>query len=95
MEYNLTSLQIQNLQPNETRIVLYDWNTSGFPASNIPYVIAAHADALPHETNTTNNVYVDGAVKLKLIGDVNGDGKVDVNDLTAWDTAYGAKTGDP
>jgi len=92
---NLTSLEILNLLPSETRSVLYDWNTSGFPASNTPYVIAAQADVLPYETNTTNNVYVDGAVKLKLIGDVNGDGKVDVNDLTAWDAAYGAKAGDP
>jgi hypothetical protein len=73
----------------------YDWNTTGFPASNTPYIIKAQADILPYETNTTNNVYVDGSVKLKLIGDVNGDGKVDINDLMAWDAAYGSKLGDP
>lgn len=92
---NLTSLEILNLLPNETRSVLYEWNTTGFPASNTPYSIAAQADVLPYETNTTNNAFTDGTVKLKLIGDVNGDGKVDVNDLIAWDAAFGAKPGDP
>jgi hypothetical protein len=33
-------------------------------------------------------------VKLKLIGDVNGDGIVDINDLVAWDAAYGSRPGD-
>jgi hypothetical protein len=92
---NISTLQVLNLLPSETRIMTYDWNTTGFPASNTPYIIKAEADILPYETNTTNNVYVDGSVKLKLIGDVNGDGKVDINDLMAWDAAYGSKLGDP
>lgn len=92
---NISALQILNLLPSETRIMTYDWNTTGFPASNTPYIIKAQADILPYETNTTNNVYVDGSVKLKLIGDINGDGKVDINDLIAWDAAYGSKPGDP
>jgi hypothetical protein len=92
---NITALLALDLLPNETRILAFDWNTTGFAASSTPYSIRAEAEILPYETNTTNNVYVDGQVKLKLIGDVNGDGKVDINDLIAWDAAYDSKPGDP
>jgi hypothetical protein len=92
---NITGLQILNLLPSETRIVTYDWNTTGVPASNTPYTIKVQADVLPYETNTANNVFIDGSVKLKLVGDINGDGKVDINDLIAWDAAYNSHPGDP
>jgi hypothetical protein len=91
---NISTLQVLNLLPSETRIMSCNWNTTGYPASNTPYVIKAVADTLPYETNTANNVFVDSSVKLKLIGDVNGDGKVDINDLMAWDAAYGSTSGD-
>lgn len=91
---NISVLQVLNLLPSETRIVTCDWNTTGYPASNTPYVIKAEADTLPSETDTTNNLFVDSSVKLKLIGDVNGDGEVDINDLIAWDAAYGSRPGD-
>jgi hypothetical protein len=91
---NITALQVLNLLPSEIRSIIYDWNTSGVPASNTPYTISAQADILPYETNTANNFFSNGSVKLKLVGDVNGDGKVDINDLTAWDAAYGSKPGD-
>lgn len=92
---NLTILNVLNLLPAETRIISYDWNTTGFAASNTPYVMKAEAEILPYEINTTNNVYVDGNVKLKLVGDVNGDGTVNIDDLIAWDAAYGSVQADP
>ena len=92
---NISALHVLNLLPSEIRNIIYDWNTTDVPASNTPYVIAAQADILPHETNTANNFFTGGNVKLKLVGDVNGDGKVDINDLIAWDAAYGSKAGDP
>ena len=92
---NITAIDILNLLPAETRIITYDWNTTSFAASNTPYIIKAEAEILPYETNTANNVYVDGNVKLKLVGDVNGDGTVNIDDLIAWDAAYGSIQGDP
>ena len=91
---NISAFQVLNLLPNETRITSYEWNTTGFSASNTPYVISAEAEILPYETNTTNNVFVGNQVKLKLVGDVNGDGKVNIDDMIAWDAAYGTKAGD-
>jgi hypothetical protein len=84
---SLTVLDVQNLLPNEIRAIEFSWNTSGFSPSMTPYTISAQAQVLPYETNTTNNVHVDGGIKLKIIGDVNGDGVVDINDLIAWDAA--------
>lgn len=91
---NISAFQVVDLLPNETRITSYEWNTTGFSASNTPYVISAAAEILPYETNTTNNVFVGNQVKLKLVGDVNGDGKVNIDDMIAWDAAYGTKAGD-
>jgi hypothetical protein len=91
---NITTLDILNLLPAETRTLTYDWNTTSFAASNTPYTIRAEAEILPYETNTANNIFVDGSVKLKLVGDVNGDGTVNINDLIAWDAAYGTIQGD-
>ncbi len=65
---------------------------SGF-ASMTPYVISAQASFVPYETNLANNVLTDGNVKVKIMGDVNGDGIVGILDLQAWDAAYGSSQG--
>jgi len=83
---------ILNLLPNQTTLVEMVWNTSGF-ASMTPYVISGHASSVPFETNLANNALTDGAVKVKIMGDVNGDGTVSILDLEAWDAAYGSSEG--
>lgn len=90
----ITSVYVNNLQVGEMRIISFIWNTSNTAASNTPYPISAEIPALPLETNVANNALVDGSVKLKIIGDVNGDGTVDVNDLFRWDLAFNSKSGD-
>jgi len=42
-----------------------------------------------------NNVYFDGWVKIKMIGDVDGNGVIDILDLILVSTAYGSREGDP
>ena len=68
----------------------FTWNTSGF----IPgvYVIRAEASVVLGETHTDDNTYIDGMVKVKGPGDVNGDGYVDYVDLfpPLLATAYGS-----
>jgi hypothetical protein len=91
----IAQLQVLNLQPNEIRNLTFDWNTSDFAPNMTPYTIKAEADVLPNETNVTNNIYIDGDVKLKIIGDINGDGTVNINDLTLWDSAFNSKPGEP
>lgn len=85
---------LTNLAPSNNMTLVFNWNTSDAAAGH-SYVMKAEASPLPFETNFTNNVLIDGIVKVKIIGDVNNDDVVDIDDLIAWDAAYGATEGDP
>ena len=74
--------------------LLFIWNTSAVtPCHN--YTIRAEATLVPYEYNVTNNVYVDGKVKIRIVGDVNGDGKVDITDVAMVSSAFGSYPGHP
>jgi len=90
----IATLSITNIGPGEMLTKMVTWNTSGSTPSLTPYQIKAEVDPVPHESNTANNVFIDGNVTIKIVGDVNGDGTVDLKDLQLWDTAYGSKPGD-
>jgi hypothetical protein len=76
-----------------TTLTVY-WNTSGqTPCHN--YTIWAEATLVPYEINPSNNAYYDGWVKIKMIGDVNGDGTIDILDVVAIGLAYGASPSSP
>jgi len=87
--------QVANLPPKENTTLTFNWNTSPVPASLVPYTLTANATILPYETNTTDNKLVDGTVTLKIVGDVNGDGEVNITDLVEWDAAYLSHPNDP
>ena len=86
---------VVNLASKENLTLFFLWDTSGVPARLAPYTIKAEASILPHEINITDNTLTDGAIMLKIIGDVNGDGRVNIDDLIAWDAAYLSHSGDP
>jgi hypothetical protein len=90
-----TVLQIQDLQPNETGAPMQIWESMSFVPSITSYLIAAQAQIFSQETNITKNFLTNEGVKLKIPGNVSGDGKVDINDLLAWDAPYDSKSGDP
>jgi hypothetical protein len=83
-----------NLLPNQTTIIQTSWNTTGY-ANLTAYTISAQATPVPYETNLANNALTDGTVKIKIMGDINGDGTVSILDLQAWDAAYGSSQGNP
>ncbi len=85
---------VTNLAPSENVTLVFGWNTSDVAAGH-SYVIKAEANPLPLETNFTNNILIDGVVKVKIIGDVNNDDIVDINDLIAWDAAWNTTESDP
>jgi hypothetical protein len=70
------------------------WNTTLVPAFH-NYTISAQASQLPYEFNTTNNNYTDGTVEVRIVGDVNDDGKVDMVDLWIVQQAFGSIPGAP
>jgi hypothetical protein len=90
----LGTFEVINLAPSSNIHIMFSWNTSDV-AAGYSYVLKAEASIVSYEANTTNNVLVDGNVKVKIIGDVNNDNIVDINDLNAWDLAYGSQEGMP
>ena len=99
--YNLTASE-WNLIGNETvtdlpsltnKTLTFVWNTTGMPASIVNgnytiYTFNATASTVPYEVDTGDNVLVGGAVWLKLLGDVNGDGEVNILDVKLVSLAY-------
>ncbi len=65
----------------------FDWNTTLVPCG-YNYTISAVASTVPGETNTANNELVAGQVELRIMGDLNGDGMVDMKDVLTGMIAF-------
>jgi PKD repeat protein len=90
----LATRTIVNLPSDAETIEVFTWETTGLtPCNN--YTISAEATLVPYEYNSTNNVFVDGFVKIRYIGDINGDGKVDMKDIALVAAAFGTIPGHP
>lgn len=85
---------VHDLPPNQTATVLFTWNTTGVPP-NHNYTILAMAAPVPYETKLADNQLVDGQVRVKIMGDINGDGIVNILDLTAVALSFGSHPGSP
>ena len=96
LSYNGTSiatLPIANMAPNSTQTLVFDWNTTNVLCGN--YTIQAETLLAQEETNVANNVLVDGTLRINLMGDVNGEGKVDMTDVMTLVSAFGSYPGHP
>jgi len=80
------------LNPGENKTLTFIWDTTGFSYGN--YAIKAVADTVPGETDTIDNTYIDGVVKVVIPGDVDGDGRVNILDAIKLAGAFGSKQGD-
>ena len=85
---------VTDLPPKTEVTLVITWNTSLVtPCHN--YTITGEATILPFEANTDNNKYVDGTIKVRFVGDLNGDGKVDMMDLREIAEAFASYPGHP
>jgi len=91
---NIGSVNVEDLAPNEELTFMYVWNTKGFPACT-NYTINVEATPVPEETNLADNYMIDGHVKIKIPGDINGDGTVDIKDIAIVAIAFGSFPGHP
>ena len=90
----IDTITVNALLPGSETTVTFIWETENVaPCRN--YTISAEAKALPYEINLENNFLTDGKVKINIMGDINGDGKVDMQDLNAVCDAFGAFPGHP
>jgi subtilisin family serine protease len=86
--------EVINLAPEQNVTLTFSWNTTDM-TSCVNYTIKAEASVVANETDIVDNNFTDGCVKVKMLGDINGDGIIDVYDLTIVGTAYGSFEGDP
>jgi subtilisin family serine protease len=98
--YNINTDQIidtmivRNLLPEETRTVTVVWNTIGVPPCT-NYTITAVVMIDGPDNKMEDNILVDGAVKIRIAGDITADGKVDITDIAIIGHAFGAYPGHP
>ncbi len=92
---NTSIIQTQRvtLSSGASATITLSWNTSSVTRGN--YVVSAQAWPFPGEKDTADNLYTDGTVMVTIAGDVNGDGTVNVMDLTIVSLAFGNFEGEP
>jgi len=88
-----TATQTVTLTSRNSTTITLTWNTTGFAKGN--YTISAYATPVPGETDTADNNLVDGLIKVTVIGDINGDFKVDIKDLVLVIKYFGSYPGHP
>lgn len=78
---NITPIHIQvsTLEKNSSATIIIEWRTTNYAKGN--YTLAAVANLVAGETNTTNNTFIDSWVYVGIAGDVDGNHKVDMSDL--------------
>jgi subtilisin family serine protease len=94
--YNNSTIETQtitNLTAGAKTTITLTWDTSEITPNN--YTIKAKADIVENEYNTTNNLFIDGTVYVKIPGDENGDGIVNGTDLEDLSVIYGSVLGAP
>ena len=94
--YDSTEIETQtvtDLLPTASQMLDFTWDTTPVPKGN--YTISAVTDILPGETDPDDNTLIDGWIKETIRGDVNGDSKVDIRDITIVAMAFGTEPGDP
>jgi parallel beta-helix repeat protein len=84
---------VGNLTASQNLSVGITWNTSSLAPCQAYYVKAEVSPVLG-ESHTSDNVYDSGFVKIKMVGDVNGDGRVNTLDIAAVATAFGSRVGE-
>jgi hypothetical protein len=79
--YNSTAFASQMITVGNGTSVkwLVIWNTSGISIGN--YNVTASVDQLPGENDTSDNS-LSCMVKVSILGDINGDGRVDMKDVS-------------
>jgi parallel beta-helix repeat protein len=88
--YNATPLEtktISDLPAGANTTLIFTWNTTNVTVGT--YVISANASTVTGETDIEDNSFTDGTVRVKIPGDINGDGHVDLEDAVLLSTHYG------
>jgi len=89
----LVGVQIINLATRSSMTVNLTWNTASFAYGN--YTLSVRAGPVQDEADTTDNTLSMGIVKVTIPGDLNGDFRVSLSDLSILAKAYGSTPSHP
>jgi outer membrane protein assembly factor BamB len=81
------------LPSGNSTTITFTWNTTGMAKGN--YTISAAVDAVPGETDLSDNDFTDGWVVVTIPGDVDGNFWVEIYDIVKICVSYNSKMGDP
>jgi len=89
--YNITANDLAGMQrvtvsPGSNQTLTFVWNTK-----DVPY---GHNYTLTAVAMTTDNAQNGGPITIRIMGDINNDGKADGRDLTIAARAFGTRPGD-
>jgi len=94
VRYNTVTIgteTVANLTIGSAETLTFTWNTIPIPAGS--YLISAIATTVPGEINTEDNTHIYGYIIETILGDMTGDGKVDILDIATIAKAYGSYPG--
>ena len=89
----MTTLNFVGLAPDTNASATFEWSTIAVTWGR--YILSAQTPPLPYETDIADNAFVDGIIKVKIPGDINGDDTVDIYDALLAAAAFGSTPGDP
>jgi len=79
-DHTIETKTVTNLARYESTALVFSWDTAGVP-TGFDYEISAEASGVLGETDKIDNTFTDGTIHVKIPGDVNGDGTVDMLDM--------------
>jgi hypothetical protein len=74
------------LPGGNSTIITLRWNTTDIINGN--YTISAYACPVPGETDTSDNAFTGGMIYVGILGDINGDGTVNILDAIILSNAF-------
>jgi PKD repeat protein len=82
LTYNSTVIRTETVTLNvqNSTTITFFWNTTGLPLGN--YTVTTTASQVPGETDTADNTMIYSPIRVSIQGDINGDGKVDMKDVS-------------
>ena len=90
--FYVTQLQL-TLNPSNKTILSYNWSTVGFACCH--YILNATAKQVPLETDISDNTFAGEPLLVSLVGDVNADSYVGIDDIFAIALHFGTERGGP
>jgi len=76
----IARLPVTDLDPGANTTLTFNWNTTGLTLYH-NYTISAYAWPVLGEIDNADNILLDGIVKIKMLGDINCDSVVDIDDV--------------